>query len=73
MVTRVSWVHFKPRKTEIGQKKRLTPFLLESLQLVVQKAFGGLISGGAYFQKGLVIIEGNFPFQYRLDLTMKTA
>ena len=27
--------HGKPRKTKIGQRKRLTPFLLESLQLVV--------------------------------------
>ena len=34
MVTGASWVHFKPRKTKIGQKKGLTPFLHESLQFI---------------------------------------
>ena len=29
MVTRVSWVHFKPRKAKIGKKKRLTPFFAQ--------------------------------------------
>ena len=33
MVTGASWVHFKPRKTKIGQKKRLTAFLFESVEM----------------------------------------
>ena len=35
MVTGASWVHFKPRKTKIGQKKSLTPLFHRALQLSV--------------------------------------
>ena len=35
MVTGASWVHFKPRKTKIGQKTSLTPFFHRGLQLLI--------------------------------------
>ena len=34
VVTGASWVHFKPRKTKIGQKKSLTPFSTGLLQII---------------------------------------
>ena len=33
MVTGASWVHFKPRKTKISQKKSLTPFFHQALHI----------------------------------------
>ena len=40
IVTEVSWVHFNPRKTKIGQKKSLTPFFHRDLQLYETKHGG---------------------------------
>ena len=38
MVTGASWVHFKPRKTKIGEKKSLTPFFHRALQFSHQNS-----------------------------------